>query len=322
MIVVWRVTQQCNLICPFCAYDRDLPWPRHEASPDHLLRFGAVLAEYRRLTGDQVLVSWMGGEPFLWAPLAEMTVRFRRRYGLKVSATTNGSTLDSPAVRDHILQHYAELTVSVDGIGAVHDELRGWLGGFAVLRDGVALLAGEKHAAGHGPRLRANVILMRDSISGFRRLCLELADWGIEEITFNQLGGNDRPEFHLTQRLLPQQAERFAAELPALRRRLAGRGVQLNGGGGYLCRIRASTRGERIPIDDCGPGERFLFIDEQGRVAPCSFTTQGYGISLEDIPSAEALQRLPHRFAKVRRRQRLVPCDDCHSTQVFEKFTT
>ena len=55
-----------------------------------------------------------------------------------------------------------------------------------------------------------------------------------------------RPEFHPAHRLLPEQADRLADELPGLRRRLAGLGVRLSGGEGYLRRIHASTRGERI----------------------------------------------------------------------------
>ena len=48
MIVVWRITQRCNLSCPFCAYDRDSSWPRREADASVIRLFGGVLAEYQR----------------------------------------------------------------------------------------------------------------------------------------------------------------------------------------------------------------------------------------------------------------------------------
>jgi MoaA/NifB/PqqE/SkfB family radical SAM enzyme len=320
-VVVCRVTQQCNLSCPFCGYDRRLDWPRRQADPARLLRFGAVLAEYQRATGSQVLVSWIGGEPLLWPPLAQFTSHFSRACGLHVSTTTNGTTLGSPAVRGHVLAHYAELTVSVDGIGTVHDHLRGWLGGFAALRKNVSALASEKRAAGGGPRLRANVVLMRDTVGDFAALCLELADWGIEAITFNQLGGNDRPEFHPANRLLPEQVDRLAEDIPFLRRRLAKHGVRLSGGEGYLRRLQASARGERIPVADCDPGRRFLFINEQGRAAPCSLAACECGVPLEQIGSVEELLGLPRRFQQSLRCRRPAACADCHCTQVFEKFT-
>jgi MoaA/NifB/PqqE/SkfB family radical SAM enzyme len=283
-------------------------------------RFGAVLAEHQRTTADSVLVSWMGGEPLLWRPLMDLTVFFTEQLGLSVSTTTNGTTLGSPAVREHLLAHYSELTVSVDGIGDVHDKLRGWSGGYCALREAVSSLAETKRSHGHGPRLRANVILMRQTIADFESLCRELASWGIEEITFNQLGGRERSEFFPEHRLLPEQAGWLACEVPAIRARLAKLGVQLKGGDGYLRRILASSQDERVPIEDCRPGERFVFVNEEGIVSPCHFTSDSYGVPVEELLSSSALRALPVRFGAARRQLRLPACEDCHCTQVFEKF--
>lgn len=322
MIIVWRVTQSCNLSCPFCGFDRRLRRERRDADVDAVVRFGAVLSEYQRATGDRVLVSWMGGEPLLWPPLLELTEHFTRQLGVRVSATTNGTPLGSAVVRDHIIEHYSELTVSIDGLGTLHDDLRGWHGGFAHLRRMIPMLVTERLKRGCGPLLRVNVVLMRDTVGGFERLCSELADWGIDEITFNQLGGDDRPEFFAVHRLLPGQAEWLTANLPRVRTRLAPLGVRLGGAQGYLQRLLASAKGHRIPVDDCAPGERFLFIDELARVAPCSFSTRDYGIPLDEIDTWEALQQLPRRLSKARMASRAACCDDCHSTHVFEKFRT
>jgi AdoMet-dependent heme synthase len=321
MIIVWRVTQHCNLSCPFCGYDRRLQRVRRVADVDEVSRFGGVLADYQRVTGDRVLVSWMGGEPLLWPALRELTERFTRGLGLAVSTTTNGTPLGSVAVRNHIVEHYSELTVSVDGIGAVHDELRGWRGGFAHLRRAVRSLSAERASRVHPVLLRANVILMRETIGDFERLCGELADWGIDEITFNQLGGDDRPEFRAEHGLLPEHVDWLAENLARIQGELAQqRDVNVRGGPGYLRRLVATANGQRILVPDCEPGERFLFINEHGRVAPCSFTENRYGVPLEEIESAEALQRLPRHFAAMRASSRAAPCEDCHSTHVFEKF--
>jgi len=319
VIVVWRVTERCNLACPFCAYDRRLSLSRAVADPDAVAAFGAVLAEYQRLAGDGVLVSWLGGEPLLWPPLRVLTERFVSM-GLRVSTTTNGTPLASAPLRAHLIDCYDELTVSVDAIGAAHDGLRGWAGGFDRLRRHVAALVDERRVNGHGPRLRANVVLMRGTLGGFEALCGELADWGIEEITFNQLGGNDRPEFFAANRLLPEQAAWLCGNVPRIRDGLAERGVRLAGGDGYLRRIQATTRGERIPVEECAPGRRFLFVDERGMAAPCSFTPADYGVPLAEVDSAGALRDLPRRFSDARRRCRASACDDCHATHVFEKF--
>jgi MoaA/NifB/PqqE/SkfB family radical SAM enzyme len=164
------------------------------------------------------------------------------------------------------------------------------------------------------------VLLMRETIADFEPLCTRLANWGIEEITFNQLGGNDRPEFYPAHRLLPQQAEALALKLPRLRHELMKLGVRLRGSEAYAQRIQATSRGERLGILDCHPGQRFLFINESGRVAPCSFTVSPFGVPAEEITSASDLCNLPLRFSELREQRPSSLCEDCHSTHVFEKF--
>ena len=321
MIVVWRVTERCNLACAFCAYDRRLQRSRESADPAMVLAFGEALSAYQRATGDRVLVSWLGGEPLLWPSLEALTSSFVRDFGLRVSVTTNGTALASEHLRAHVLECYDELTVSVDGIGVSHDRVRGWRGGFSYLRRVVPLLSAGRRG-GRTPRLRANVVLMRDNVGEFAKLCLELATWGFDEITFNQLGGNDRPEFWAEHHLLPSDVERLADDMPMLREQLAGRGVMLRGGDRYLDRIRSSTHGRRLPVHDCGPGERFLFVSERGVVAPCSFTTEEFGVSISELSGADDVVSLSGRFTAARGRlsTELAVCGDCPSTQVFAKF--
>ncbi len=320
MIVVWRVTERCNLACAFCAYDRRVDRPRRDADPRAVLAFGAALAAYQQEARDSVLVSWLGGEPLLWRPLRALSTAFARDLGLRVSATTNGTALASSAVRAHVLEHYAELTVSVDGFAPFHDRMRGRPGAFATLRRAVADIAEEKRRLGRGPLLRANVVLMRDNVDDFEPLCVELASWGVEQITFNQLGGRDRPEFFAGHHLRRSDVDTLAARIRPLRTRLAAAGTILRGDERYVERIRSSVAGAALSVHDCAPGERFLFVTEDGLVAPCSFTSDMYGISIAELTTAADLLALPARFAETRSRRRALPCGDCPSTQVFGKF--
>jgi MoaA/NifB/PqqE/SkfB family radical SAM enzyme len=278
--------------------------------------FGDVLAQYQRLSEKRVLVSWLGGEPLRWSPLEELSVHFRQTLGLGLSTTTNGTTLHNPRCRAHLLEFYDELTISVDGLGDVHDRLRGWSGGFDTLRCSVRTLVDERGAA--SLRIRMNVVLQRETITVFSELCRELATWGVDEITFNQLGGRDRPEYFPANRLLPEQVERFRAELPFLRKEL--RGVRLAGSEAYLDRFAASARDERLAFPDCEPGGRFLFVDERGLVAPCSFTTDRLGVPISQLRTLDELVRVPATFHQLRQSKQPAPCADCHSTQVFAKF--
>lgn len=317
MIVVWRVTTRCNLSCAFCAYDSRVPGQRREVGAASVAAFVPVLANYSKQTGDPVLVSWIGGEPMLWQPVFDMSQLMAGHAGIRVSATTNGSTLHLQKVRRRIIDHFAELTVSIDGFAEFHNQVRGWRGGWQRLKAAVMALAAE---CGTRLVLRANVVVMHDNADDFALLCGELADWGFDEITFNQLGGRDRPEFFPDHRLRPDGARRFAAQVPVLQRQLAERGVRLCANSQYLERIEASANGRALPIPDCAPGQRFLFIDEENRVSPCHFTGDVLGVPLAELASADDLLRLHPRFAAGRERTEPAVCRDCPSTQVFSKF--
>ncbi len=317
MIVLWRTTTRCNYACGFCAYDRRLNIGRHEVDPAEALRFGALLADWSRARAKPVLLSWLGGEPLLWQPIWELSAMLAGQ-GLAISATTNGSTLHRPEVRAAIVAHLAELTVSIDGPAPVHDRLRGRTGAWDKVRGGLVALAADR---GSAPlKLRANIVLMRDTIAHFADLCVALAEWGVDEITFNQLGGRDRPAFFPAQRLRGEDVTALATLVPTLRRRLAAHDVTLCGDARYLDRLRASASGEALAVDDCRPGHDFLFVDEHGIVAPCSFSGAAYGVPLDTLRTVADLDALPARFAAARAETRLVTCDDCPSTQTFAKF--
>lgn len=316
-VVVWRVTERCNLGCAFCAYDRSLPFERRDAVLDRVLDFGRVLSAFERRASLPVHVSFLGGEPMLWKPLAEVETVFARELGLSLGITTNGTTLGSQSVRARLLEHYDELTVSIDALGAEHDALRSWPGAFERLRASITALRRSNSLL----RIRVNAVLMRQTIATFPALCRTLAGWGIDEITFNQLGGNDRPEFFALHRLLPDQVRALAAALPALRQELAERGVALSGGAEYLARLEHSALGRRMPVLDCDPGARFLFVNEAGIASPCGFTSSEYGVSLDELRDAGDLLELGSRFTRAMRARRALACDDCPSTRVFSKFS-
>lgn len=319
MIVVWRITQRCNLSCPFCEWDSRLPRERLHMPANPILCFGKLLGDYQRQTNDPVLLSWLGGEPTLWPPLYDLAPEIKR-LGIAQSTTTNGTTLGSAKVSTLILENFTELTVSVDGFSEFHDNMRAWSGGWEQLRQSVVVLA-EKRSGNSPLKLRANVVLMRDNIAVFPDLCEELANWGVDEITFNALGGRDRPEFFPAHRLRIEDVRWLADTFPALKARMAERKVTLCGSEGYLARIHASANNEPLFIQDCGPGQRFLFIDEFGRVSPCNFTTDRYAVHIDEIKSFEDLIALPTRFSQKRQQSLHAACADCPSTQVFAKFS-
>lgn len=318
LIVVWRVWEACPLACGFCGYSRELPWPRHGADPQAILRFGRVLSQAGRLSGRATLVSWLGGEPLGWSELASLACTFHSEYGLKLGVTTSGVPLASPIVRASLIQHYKQVTLSIDGLADFHDHVRRQPGLFDRLHQHLERLRSEDPR--NQLRRRVNIVLMRENIGQFAPFAAEMARWGFHELSFNQLGGIERPEFFAAHHLLPRQVARFVAELPELRARMAERGLSIVGTEKYLARLQASCSGQAIAIEDCHPGANFLFIDTSGRVSPCSFSNSEYGVPLTELQTITQFLALPTRFRQLRQTVRLAACHDCHATHVFDKF--
>jgi hypothetical protein len=149
---------------------------------------------------------------------------------------------------------------------------------------------------------------------------MEIASWGIQELTFNQLGGIDRPDFYPDNRLLPEQAAWLVREMPAIQRIALTKGLKVFGTKQYLERVSATSRDVALFVDDCNPGKHFLFINEENRVSPCNFTTESYGIPLSQIEDVDSLINIAERFRFKQVYERAAPCNNCMSTQVFEKF--
>lgn len=319
MVVVWRTTTRCNLACPFCGFDRRLGIPRADVAPSGMRAFLRALAEYQFTQRDPVLVSWLGGEPFLWPHLHEMTA-YAVSQGLRVSLTTNGTALADADSRRFVADHLAELTVSMDSPGDLHDELRGRAGLRRELARAIPALAEAANARPPGPKLRINAVLLRQTIDDFPTLAREAAGWGVHEITFNLLGGRDRPEYFDAHVPTLAQWDAFVGKLPALRAELKPAGLTIAGGHAYLWRLRSSLNRIACPVEDCAPGKGFLFVDETGTVAPCSFTGAALGLPIGDLRTAADVTTLADQFAVRRTQNRPRTCADCPSTNAFSKF--
>jgi MoaA/NifB/PqqE/SkfB family radical SAM enzyme len=318
LVVVVRVATGCTLGCQHCGFSRDLSLTRREIDSSTLLQLGASLQGIQERSNRRVLVSWLGGEPFLWTDWRNLTARFKKEFGLSLSITTNGLALASDSIRSFALSHFSEITVSIDGIELHHDFMRGSLGMFQRLQGVVAKIRQERDP--QQTRLRVNTVLTEFNVASFPEFCREMALWGFDELTFNPLGGNDRPEFFAEHRLTVSQVEQLSRDLIGLRTECKNMGLLIRGGYGYLNRLLAAARGECIPIDDCKPGETFLFIDERGLVSPCSFTCGTLGIPVSQW-IAEGAFKASKDFLQTKRILRNAACEDCFATNVFDKFT-
>ena len=320
LVIVWRVYEPCNLGCHFCEYRRDIVRSRIITPVEDIIRFGGILSDYKKKTNNQVLVNWLGGEPLLWKDFMPVSKALNMNMGISLSVTTNGTRLDSQEIRNVLLENYEMITVSVDGFGDFHDYHRGQQGLFEKVKESIKSLQQKKKNSSSKLGIRINTVLMRDNVGNFETFCREIASWGVAELTINQLGGNECDDFFENNRLLPEQAEWIDKELPRIKENAIQNGLKVLGGKKYTERMIATSRNVSIPVDDCVAGRYFLFIDENKKISPCSFTSKEYGIPMDKVSSVDDLLKLPLLFKKLKGEQYAQSCMDCHSTQVFDKF--
>jgi radical SAM protein with 4Fe4S-binding SPASM domain len=123
-VVVWNVTRRCNLHCIHCySVSEDRVYPG-ELSTEEGLRLIDDVAAFGAPT-----MIFSGGEPLMRLDLFQLAAYARRR-GLRCVLSTNG-TLIWEAVAERIRDAgFAYVGISLDGIGAAHDKVRGRLGAF------------------------------------------------------------------------------------------------------------------------------------------------------------------------------------------------
>lgn len=63
-VIVWRITQNCNMNCLFCSYSNEVDRKRDSANEENITNFINILGEYKRLNNQEILVSWIGGSLF------------------------------------------------------------------------------------------------------------------------------------------------------------------------------------------------------------------------------------------------------------------
>ncbi len=328
LVVVVRVTNQCSLRCQFCAYSRELPRSARHIESAKLIQLGEQLQALKVRTGRPVLVSWLGGEPFQWPQWIELSQEFSVRLGLQLGVTTNGLALRSKLVRSQALELFSQITISIDGLEDQHDSLRQAPGLFRQLSKVVSQLVQDRDP--QATLLRVNTVLTQGNIASFPEFCTRMAEWGFDELTFNPLGGKDRPEFFPANRLRPEQIDCLKSQLPTLRADCEKLGMKICGSPAYLDRMSATANGKSIPIADCRPGESFLFVDEFGRISPCSFTIGEFDTLHGESSANESTSKsslasldladLSHEFRAIRANRCLAACKDCHANHVFAKF--
>ena len=134
-VVVWNCTRQCNLRCVHCyasATEQKLP---EEMDTEAGKKFISNLADF----GAPVIL-FSGGEPLIRPDLLDLA-EFAAKKGLRVALSTNGTLMTKEKAERMKDIGFAEVGISLDGIGDSNDRFRGKPGAFQSALNGIRTCA-------------------------------------------------------------------------------------------------------------------------------------------------------------------------------------
>ncbi|MDG6221698.1 MAG: radical SAM protein [Candidatus Bathyarchaeota archaeon] len=123
-IVIWNVTNKCNLNCLHCYATAMVESNNKELSTEEGMHFLDSLADYK-----VPVVIFSGGEPFLRPDLFEL-IEYANSIGLRPVISTNGTLIDKKKAEIAKSVGVKYIGVSLDGLENTNDKFRGVSGAF------------------------------------------------------------------------------------------------------------------------------------------------------------------------------------------------
>jgi radical SAM protein with 4Fe4S-binding SPASM domain len=257
---VWEITLACDLSCRHCG-SRAGKARSDELNTTEALDLVDQLAE---LGVHEIIL--IGGEAYLREDLATIVARIHQR-GLQALMTTGGRGIDAAMARRLAEAGIDSVSVSLDGLEATHDRLRGLQGSFAAAVRAIDALRNA------GVRVSANTQINRLSMPELEPLFELLVARGIHswqiQLTVAMGRAADEPEVLLQ----PYDLLELFPLLGGLAGRCREAGVQLWTGNnvGYFGPFEAALR-QTMPsghMASCGAGRSGLGIESDGTIKGC-----------------------------------------------------
>lgn len=187
-VVIWNILRKCNLACRMCyanSYNKDF---EGELSLEECLK---NIDELKKASVPALILS--GGEPLLHPHFFEIAEHAKKQR-FYLSLSTNGILITREVASRLKEMGFDYVGVSLDGIGKVHDYIRGEKGAFD------QSLTGIRHAIEHGLKVGIRTTLTHTNshqIGNMLELCKEL---GVGKFYLSHLNyggrGNKKEDAH------------------------------------------------------------------------------------------------------------------------------
>ncbi|MEN6350491.1 MAG: radical SAM protein [Syntrophomonas sp.] len=315
-LVVWNMTNRCNLKCKHCYIDAEDRSYQGELSTEEAKNLIDDLAEMKA-----PVLLFSGGEPLIRKDIFELG-KLAAEKGLRPVISSNGTLIDDETAKKIKAAGFQYVGISIDGAPATHDEFRNRQGAFAEALKGIR--ACMNNGVKTGIRFTLNKYNQADlpeifdiiEREGIPRFCMyhlvyagrgaEMADMdtGIEEKrAILEMVSQKTIELH-----------RKGVEVEILTTDNHADGIfMLN----YIQKHEPERSGEIVQLlqmhGGCSAGTKFANVDPRGNVHPCQFW-QDYTVgNVREKPFSEIWTSDDELMVKLREKERHLKgkCGDC-----------
>ncbi|MFC2060201.1 radical SAM protein [Chloroflexota bacterium] len=179
-VVVWNCTKQCNLACVHCYATAD-----KQRSPDEMDTAAGEAFIHDLADFGVPVILFSGGEPLLRKDLFSLA-GLARDLGIRVAISTNGTLITEDVSKNIEEVGFAEVGISLDGIGPNNDRFRGRQGAFE------AALAGIRNCTARGLRVSLRLTITRLNYQEIPAIFRLVEEEGINRVCFYHLAYSGR----------------------------------------------------------------------------------------------------------------------------------
>ena len=179
MSVYIMITRRCNLRCAMCGIPYDI---RPELTVD---QWKAILDDVAAFAGGYCKIQFSGGEPLIYEGFLDVLEHAVKR-GLLPGFCTNATVINEENAQRIMTMGLENVNVSLDGIGAVHDRIRGEES-FERTDKGIRLLIAAREKSGSYTPLILKTCLMGTNAADVPNLIAYTREVGADGLLFQPM---------------------------------------------------------------------------------------------------------------------------------------
>ncbi len=134
-VLFWEATLRCNAFCSFCGSSCNINLSANEELSQTEI-CNAFYEISQKADPKQIMIDVTGGEPLLRDDLFEI-MKYASSLGFRWGIVTNGTLLSQETINKLKESQCKTISISLDGKKHIHDSIRGVLGGYEKIVEGI-----------------------------------------------------------------------------------------------------------------------------------------------------------------------------------------